>query len=49
MSNIEEIVYQSYQLGKRNELFKVVTEIRDNEPYLSLSQIYEKAYDKITK
>tara|TARA_B110000503_G_scaffold104627_1_gene156039 strand:+ start:598 stop:750 length:153 start_codon:yes stop_codon:yes gene_type:complete len=47
MSNIENLLYKAYHLGKRDEMLEEVSKIRDANPYASLDTIYEIAYDKI--
>jgi hypothetical protein len=44
MSKIEELVYNTYQYGKREELFKEVKKIKDNNPNMPLEDIYDEAY-----
>ena len=44
MSSIEELIYSTYQYGKREELFKEVNKVRNNNPNMSLENIYDEAY-----
>ena len=44
MSKIEDLVYSTYQYGKREELFKEVKNIKNNNPNMPLEDIYDKAY-----
>lgn len=44
MSRIEELVHSTYQHGKREELFKEVKNIRNNNPNMLLEDIYDEAY-----
>lgn len=49
MSKIEELVYNAYEHGKREVLFKEVAEIRQQYPRRPLEEIYDEAYQKIMK
>lgn len=47
MSRIEELVYSTYQYGKREELFKEVKNIKNNNPNMPLEDIYDEAYRSV--
>jgi len=44
---IEEIVYEAWELGKRDELYNKVAELRKAHPRMHLTVIYEKAFDLV--
>ena len=47
MGNIEDLLYKAYDMGKREGMLREVSKIRDANPHMSLSTVYERAYDKI--
>ena len=47
MSRIENIVYAAYNIGKRDELFALVSEIRKSSPKQDLNKIYDQAWNQI--
>jgi len=49
MSNIEDLLYSAYQHGKRDEMYKKVGEIRNENKHMPLEDIYEEAYSKVMK
>ena len=49
MSNIENLLYSAYQHGKRDEVYKKVSEIRSENKYMPLDEVYEKAYSIVMK
>ena len=49
MSNIEDLLYSAYQHGKRDEMYKKVGEIRNENKYMSLAEVYDKAYSIVMK
>ena len=52
MSNeqyIEEILYEVYQQGKSEELFKVLDLLKQENPRTSTFQLIEEAYYQLTK
>jgi len=44
----EEILYKSHSLGIKDELWQVVNQLREDDPYLTIHEAIEKAYYKIT-
>ena len=46
-SPLEDIVYLAYQIGKRDELFRKISELRLVHPRMDLSKLYEMAYDYV--
>ena len=49
MSNIENLLYSAYEHGKRDEMYKKVGEIRSENKYMPLEEVYEKAYSIVMK
>ena len=49
MSSIENLLYSAYQHGKRDEMYKKVGEIRSENKYMPLEEVYEKAYSIVMK
>ena len=49
MSNIENLLYSAYEHGKRDQLYKKVTEIRRENKYMPLEEVYDKAYSIVMK
>lgn len=47
MSIIEDLLYKAYARGKREIMLKEVSKIRNANPHMSLSTVYETAYDNI--
>jgi hypothetical protein len=46
-SPLEDIVYLAYQIGKRDELFRKISELRLVHPRMDLKKLYEMAYDYV--
>jgi len=44
----EELLYKSHSLGIKDELWKVVAQLRKDDPHLSIHQAIHEAYFKIT-
>lgn len=49
MSQIERLVLSAWEHGKRNELFEVVSNIKEQSPHSPLEDIYEFAYQQVMK
>ena len=49
MSRIEELMLSAYDLGKENEMFELLTQIKHRNPNMPLEEQYEKAYAKVFK
>jgi|TARA_B110000027_G_C16014416_1_gene253425 hypothetical protein len=49
MSNIENLLYSAYEHGKRDEMYKKVTEIRRLNNTMPLEKVYEEAYQQVMK
>lgn len=49
MSSLEEIVYEAYELGLRDELFDKISKYRAKHPRRDLVSIYDKALSKVKK
>ena len=49
MSNIENLLYSAYEHGKRDAMYKKVSEIRSKNKHLPLEEVYEEAYSIIMK
>jgi len=47
MSSIEEIVYAAWNIGKRDELLRLVGENRKHSPNKPLKDLYEDAWNQI--
>lgn len=47
MSRIENIVYDAYNMGKRDELFALVSEIRKTSPKQDINEVYDQAWNQI--
>ena len=47
MSRIENIVYDAYNMGKRDELFVLVSEIRKSSPKIDINEVYDRAWNQI--
>ena len=45
---LEELLYKSHSLGIKDELWKVVTQLRKDDPYLTIHEAIEKAYYTLT-
>lgn len=48
MSSIENLVYSAYELGKREELFKEVSRLRQTTT-MTLEDCYDEAYRIVCK
>lgn len=48
MSSIEEIVFEAYELGLRDELFKEVSTIRSVNPRMALVDVYNTALTNVS-
>ena len=44
----EEILYKSHSLGIKDELWQVVNQLREDDPYLTIHEAIEKAYYTLT-
>ena len=44
----EEILYKSHSLGIKDELWEKVSEIRKDDPHLTIHEAIQKAYYTIT-
>tara|TARA_R110002072_G_scaffold203895_2_gene361964 strand:- start:1132 stop:1287 length:156 start_codon:yes stop_codon:yes gene_type:complete len=49
MSNIENLLYSAYEHGKRDAMYKKVTEIRRLNNTIPLEEVYEEAYQQVMK
>ena len=49
MSNLENLVYSAYELGKREALFEEVKAVKEEFPRLTLEETYELAYQRVMK
>mgnify|MGYP003644440293 CR=1 FL=1 len=49
MGNLEEILFDAERIGKRTEMFEEINKIKLAYPSLKREEIYEKAYQNITK
>ena len=49
MSNIENLLYSAYEHGKRDAMYKKVSEIRSENKYMPLDEVYERAYSIVMK
>jgi len=49
MSNLENLVYSAYELGKREALFEEVKAVKEEFPRISLDEAYELAYQRVMK
>lgn len=51
MASIEDILYEAYELGISENVFKKVTELRRKEKYkfVDLTTVYTKAFNKVLK
>tara|TARA_R100000541_G_scaffold52393_1_gene60104 strand:- start:343 stop:519 length:177 start_codon:yes stop_codon:yes gene_type:complete len=51
--SLEDLVYEAYNLGLKEKLFKKVTKLRkkldSKSQYYHLSDLYEKAWQKVLK
>jgi hypothetical protein len=45
----EELLYKSHSLGIKDELWKVVEQLRKDDPFLTIHEAIEKAYYSIIK
>ena len=44
----EELLYKSHSLGIKDELWQVVTQLRKDDPLLTIHEAIEKAYYTLT-
>jgi hypothetical protein len=49
MSRIEELTHNALEHGQRDKLLEKVNKIRENNPYMSLGDIYSVAYQEVMK
>ncbi len=51
MQTIEDIVYAAFNLGKQDEIYEKVRELRDDDAYKgkSLIELYEISYKIVTR
>ena len=49
MSRIEELIYSALEHGQRDILLEKVNKIKENNPYMSLGDIYSVAYQEVMK
>ena len=49
MSNLENLVYSAYELGKRDALFDEIKTVKQEFPKLTLEETYELAYQRVMK
>ena len=49
MSRIEELINSALEHGQRDTLLEKVNKIRENNPYMSLGDIYSVAYQEVMK
>lgn len=47
--NAEDILYEAHKKGLTEKVFKKATKIKDKNPYLSINEIYYRAYSKVKK
>lgn len=49
MSRIEEIMFEAYELGLKDQVFEKVSKIKSKEEYkhVPLEDVYEKALNKV--
>jgi hypothetical protein len=47
MNSIEEIAYAAWNVGKRDELFRIIGEIRKKSPNKPIKDLYEEAWTQI--
>jgi len=45
----EELLYKSHSLGIKDELWKVVHKLREDDPHLTIHEAIQKAYFLITE
>tara|TARA_B100000809_G_scaffold107182_1_gene105616 strand:- start:9554 stop:9712 length:159 start_codon:yes stop_codon:yes gene_type:complete len=48
-NTIEEILYSAHEHGKRKELLKYLPTMRNEYPSKPLEELYQLAYEQITK
>jgi hypothetical protein len=46
-STIEDILHEAHEQGKRGELIKSLNEIRRTNPNVSLTELYQLAYEQL--
>lgn len=44
---LEDICYEAYRLGLRDELFEEVGKLRDKYPHMEIPDMYDKAFRNI--
>ena len=44
----EELLYKSHSLGIKDELWNKVSELRDNDPHLTIHEAIQKAFYQLT-
>lgn len=44
----EELLYKSHSLGIKDELWTKVSELRDNDPHLTIHEAIQKAFYQLT-
>ena len=44
----EELLYKSHSLGIKDELWQIVTQLRKDDPFLTIHEAIEKAYHTLT-
>jgi len=49
MSRLEELLYSAEEHGKRQQMFKELKKVKNENPKLTLEQQYEQAYQKVMK
>jgi len=49
MSRLEELLYSAEEHGKRQQMFKELKKVKNENPKLTLEQQYEQAYQNVMK
>lgn len=49
MSNIEEILFESFNLGIEEKVFKEVEQLTKEKKYFNLKLLYEEAFNNVIK
>lgn len=49
MSNIEEILFKSFELGIKDDVFKEVEKLMVSKKYYDLKLVYEEAFSNVIK
>jgi len=47
--NAEDILHEAHKKGLSKKVFKKATKIKDKNPYLSINEVYYRAYSKVKK